>query len=59
MSARTRYSQSHKVVVPIMSLCCNPSVGLAARVRGCKVASQERDPGVTLHTPESAKRVRE
>jgi hypothetical protein len=39
--------------------CRNPSFGLATKVRGCKVAGQEGDPGVTSHAPGSAKSVRE
>jgi hypothetical protein len=39
--------------------CFNPSLGLATKVKGCKVAGQERDLGVTSHVPESAKNVRE
>jgi hypothetical protein len=39
--------------------CCNLSLGLTTKARGCKVAGQERDLGVTSHAPESAKSVRE
>jgi hypothetical protein len=39
--------------------CCNPSLGLTTKARGCKVAGQERDLGVISHAPESAKSVRE
>jgi hypothetical protein len=37
----------------------NPSFGLATKAKGCNVTSQEGDPGVTSHAPESAKSVRE
>jgi hypothetical protein len=33
----------------------NPSLGLTTKTKGCKVASQEKDPVVTSHAPESAK----
>jgi hypothetical protein len=39
--------------------CCNPSLGLATKARGCKVVSQEKDLGVISHVPGSAKSVRE
>jgi hypothetical protein len=39
--------------------CHDPSLGLATKPRGCKVAGQEGDLGVTLHAPRSAKSVRE
>jgi hypothetical protein len=39
--------------------CRNPSIGFATKVRGCKVASQEKDLKVTSHVPMSAKSVRE
>jgi hypothetical protein len=38
---------------------CNPSLGLMTEVRGCKVVSQEEDPGVTSHALGSAKSARE
>jgi hypothetical protein len=34
-------------------ICRNPSLGLATKVRVCKVAGQERSPKVTLHAPGS------
>ncbi len=37
----------------------NPNLGLATKARGCKVASQEEDPGVTSHVLGSAKSVKE
>ncbi len=40
-------------------MCHNLSFGLATKARGCKVAGQEEDPGVTSHARESAKSVRE
>jgi hypothetical protein len=43
----------------IQHLCRNPSLGLATKARGYKVAGQEGDPGVTSHAPGSAKSVRE
>jgi hypothetical protein len=36
-----------------------PSLRLATKARGCKVAGQEGDPRVTSHAPRSAKIVRE
>jgi hypothetical protein len=39
--------------------CRDPSLGLATKARGCKVASQKGDPRVTSHAPGSAKSVRE
>ncbi len=39
--------------------CYNPSLGLATKARGCKVAGQEGEPRVTSHAPGSAKSVRE
>jgi hypothetical protein len=39
--------------------CRNPSLGFTTEARGCKVAGQEKDPGVTSHAPGSAKSVRE
>ncbi len=38
-----------------MGECCNPSLGLATKARGCKVTGQKKDPGVTSHAPGSAK----
>jgi hypothetical protein len=38
--------------------CRNPNLGFATKARGCKVASQEGDLGVTSHAPGSAKNVR-
>ncbi len=40
-------------------MCHNPSLGLATKARGCKVAGQEGDLGVTSHALESAKNARE
>ncbi len=40
-------------------LTLNPNLGLATKARGCKGVSQERDLGVTSHTPMSAKSVRD
>ncbi len=34
---------------------CNPSLGLATKVRACKVASQETSPGVRSHAPGSVR----
>ncbi len=39
--------------------CHNPSLGFVTKARGCKVAGQEGDPGVTSHAPRNAKSVRE
>ncbi len=35
--------------------CHNPSLGLAMKARAYKVVGQEGNPGVTSHTPRSAK----
>ncbi len=35
--------------------CRNLSLGLATKARGCKVANQEKDPGVTSHALGNAK----
>jgi hypothetical protein len=35
--------------------CRNPTLGLATKAKGCKVASQEGDSRVTSHVPGSAK----
>jgi len=35
--------------------CCNPSLGLATKAKGCKVASQERSLVVMPHALGSAK----
>jgi hypothetical protein len=40
------------------SFCCNPSLGLATKARGCKVTGQVRDPGAFHMLPE-VQRVRE
>jgi hypothetical protein len=40
-------------------ICRNPSLGLTTKARGCKVAGQEGDLGVTSHSPRNAKSVRE
>jgi hypothetical protein len=39
--------------------CNNLRLGLATKTKGCKVAGQMGDPGVTSHAPGSAKSVRE
>jgi hypothetical protein len=36
-------------------ICRNPSLGLATKVRACKIAGQKGTPGGTLHAPGSAK----
>jgi hypothetical protein len=41
------------------SYCRNPSLGLATKARGCKVAGQVERPGSIPHAPGSAKSVRE
>jgi hypothetical protein len=33
--------------------CCNPSLGLVTKVRGCKGVGQVWSPRVTFHTPKS------
>ncbi len=42
-----------------MTSCHNPSLGLATKAKGWKVAGQEGDLGVTSHALGSAKSVRE
>ncbi len=39
--------------------CCNPSLGLATKAKGCKVAGQKKDLAVTSHAHGSAKNARE
>ncbi len=39
-------------------ICHNPSLGLATKARGCKVANQKKESGVTSHALGSAKSVR-
>jgi hypothetical protein len=46
--------ESSGTLTPKMG-CRNPSLELTTKARGCKVASQEKDPGVTSHAPSSAK----
>jgi hypothetical protein len=50
----TIYSVTH-----LLQNCRNPSLGLATKARGCKVAGQKGDLGVKSHAPKSAKSVRE
>jgi hypothetical protein len=50
--------QSHKLLF-VCLMCYNPNLGLPTKARGCKVASQEGDPGITSHVPRNAKNVRE
>ncbi len=52
------YEWMNFALVPLLS-CRNPSLGFMTKVRGCKVAGQEKDLGVISHAPESAKSVRE
>ncbi len=47
--------------VPLLGVCHNPSLGLATKARGCKVAGQERKPEserkcerLNPHTPKGA-----
>jgi hypothetical protein len=37
----------------------NLNLGLTTEARGCKVAGQEKDLGITSHAPGNAKNVRE
>ncbi len=39
----------------MFGIYCNSNLGLVTKVRGCKVAGLEKDPGLTSHAPESAK----
>jgi len=36
-------------------MCCNPSLGLTTKARGCKVAGQKGSPGIMPHAPRNAK----
>jgi hypothetical protein len=47
--------QSNQKPKLIIRHYCNPSLGLATKAKGCKVAGQEGSPGVMLHALESAK----
>jgi hypothetical protein len=47
------------VIIQVGFSCRNPNLGLATKARGCKVANQKGDPGVTSHAPNNAKNVRE
>ncbi len=38
-----------------LHICRNPSLGLATKVRGCKVVGQEKSPVAMSHAPGSAK----
>jgi hypothetical protein len=44
-----------KKVYSIHRQYCNPSLGFATKARGCKVAGQERSPGVMPHANANAK----
>ncbi len=46
-------------LIYVYAKCCNPSLGLTTKARGCKVMGQEGNPGITSHAPKSAKSVRE
>ncbi len=43
----------------MIDYCRNPSLGLATKARGCKVARQEKNPKVISHAPGSVKSVKE
>ncbi len=43
----------------MLDICCNPSLGLATKAKGCKVVGQETNPRVTSYAPKNAKSVRE
>ncbi len=47
------------MVIILLVTCRNPSLRFTTKARGCKVVSQEGDPGVTSHAPGNAKSVRE
>jgi hypothetical protein len=51
---------NHHLVNCVLEIvkCRNPSLGLATKAKGYKVAGQEGDPGVTSHAPGSAKSVK-
>ncbi len=36
--------------------CQYPNLGLASKVKGCKVVGQEGGPGIMLHAPRSVKK---
>jgi hypothetical protein len=40
----------------IIYYCRNPSLGLVTKARGCKVAGQEKSPGVMSHSPGNARK---
>jgi hypothetical protein len=44
------------VVILLMVICRNPSLGFATKARGCKVAGQEGSPRVMSHAPGSARK---
>jgi hypothetical protein len=39
----------------IIYYCRNPSLGLVTKAKGCKVAGQERSPGIMSHSPGNAR----
>ncbi len=43
-----------KMIPSNWEVCCNPSLGLVIKARGCKVAGQKKDLGITSHAPRSA-----
>ncbi len=52
---------NHVIDIKILSVffCCNPSLELVTKTKGCKVAGQVGNLGVTSHVPGNAKSVRE
>ncbi len=48
-----KYIQRSSNVLDLV--CRNPSLGLATKARGCKVAGQEGSLGVMLHAPRCAR----
>ncbi len=55
--AKTFISFLFRAIFQYLNLhgCRNPSLGLATKARGCKVASQEGSPRVMSHAPRSAR----
>jgi hypothetical protein len=51
----TKIHGAQQKVVLVLIFCRTPSLGLATKARGCKVAGQEKNPGVTSHAPDNAK----
>jgi hypothetical protein len=42
-----------KMIPSNWEVCCNPNLRLVIKARGCKVAGQKKDLGITSHAPGS------